>query len=74
MCGTNNGNLKQNIEKEGMRKMPDAKAPIGVIDAGLGGYTVVKELQKILPKEDIIFSVTAKTNPMETGPRKISCT
>ena len=46
-----------------MRKMPDAKAPIGVIDAGLGGYTVVKELQKILPKEDIIFFGDGKNQP-----------
>lgn len=46
-----------------MRKMPDAKAPIGVVDAGLGGYTVVKELQKILPREDIIFLGDGKNQP-----------
>lgn len=28
---------------------------IGVFDSGLGGLTVVKELQKILPKESIIY-------------------
>ena len=36
------------------RVVIDAKAPIGVMDGGLGGFTVVKELQKILPEEDII--------------------
>ncbi|MBC8570979.1 glutamate racemase [Zongyangia hominis] len=31
------------------------KRPIGVFDSGLGGLTVVKELRKILPGEDIIY-------------------
>jgi len=29
--------------------------PIGVFDSGLGGLSVVKELRKILPNEDIIY-------------------
>lgn len=29
--------------------------PIGVFDSGLGGLTVVKELQELLPEEDIIY-------------------
>lgn len=29
--------------------------PIGVFDSGLGGLTAVKELQKILPCEDIVY-------------------
>ena len=29
--------------------------PIGVFDSGLGGLTVVKELQAILPAEDIVY-------------------
>lgn len=29
--------------------------PIGVFDSGLGGLTVVKELRKILPGEDIVY-------------------
>jgi glutamate racemase len=36
-----------------MRK--DAKLPIGVFDSGLGGLTVVKELHRRLPNEDIIY-------------------
>ena len=28
---------------------------IGVFDSGLGGLTTVKELHRILPKEDIIY-------------------
>jgi glutamate racemase len=29
--------------------------PIGVFDSGLGGLTAVKELQRILPNEDIVY-------------------
>ena len=29
--------------------------PIGVFDSGLGGLTVVRELIKIMPNEDIIY-------------------
>ena len=43
--------------------MLDAHAPIGVMDAGLGGFTVVKELQKILPHEDIIYFGDGKNQP-----------
>lgn len=31
------------------------KRPIGVFDSGLGGLTVVKEIKKVLPYEDIIY-------------------
>lgn len=30
-------------------------APIGVFDSGIGGLTVVKEIRRILPKEDILY-------------------
>ena len=29
--------------------------PIGVFDSGLGGLSVVKELRKILPNENIVY-------------------
>ena len=29
--------------------------PIGVLDSGFGGLSVVKELRKILPNEDIVY-------------------
>lgn len=29
--------------------------PIGVMDSGIGGLTVVRELQRLLPGEDIIY-------------------
>ena len=35
--------------------MLNAVDPIGVMDSGIGGLTVVRELQRILPGEDIIY-------------------
>ena len=37
--------------------MLNAGNPIGVMDSGIGGLTVVRELQRILPGEDIILSL-----------------
>ena len=31
------------------------EAPIGVFDSGLGGLTVLKSLEKILPKEFFVY-------------------
>ncbi|MDI6850366.1 MAG: glutamate racemase [bacterium] len=31
------------------------KKPIGVFDSGIGGLTVVREIRKLLPKEDIVY-------------------
>lgn len=33
----------------------NATAPIGVFDSGLGGFTVVREIQKRLPGENIVY-------------------
>ncbi len=33
----------------------DSRAPIGVFDSGIGGLTVVRELMRQLPEEDIIY-------------------
>ena len=35
--------------------MLQAKAPIGVTDSGIGGLTLVRRLQQLLPGEDIIY-------------------
>ena len=31
------------------------KRPIGVFDSGLGGLTVLKELEKVLPNENFVY-------------------
>lgn len=43
--------------------MTTSNAPIGVMDAGLGGYTVVKELQALLPHEEILYFGDGKYQP-----------
>ena len=35
--------------------MPDAGAPIGVFDSGVGGLTVAKEIMSQIPNERIIY-------------------
>ena len=32
-----------------------ATAPVGVFDSGLGGLTVVREIMRQLPEEDIVY-------------------
>lgn len=36
---------------------------IGLLDSGIGGTTILKELQKSLPKEDYIYYADSKNNP-----------
>ncbi|MEW9094522.1 MAG: glutamate racemase [Clostridiaceae bacterium] len=38
-------------------------SPIGVLDSGVGGLTTVKELQRLLPKENIIYFGDNKNVP-----------
>lgn len=35
--------------------MASRSSPIGVFDSGIGGLTVVKQLMKLLPREDIVY-------------------
>lgn len=37
--------------------------PIGIFDSGIGGVTVLKEIIKILPKENYIYYSDSKNNP-----------
>src|SRR3989454_476951 len=34
---------------------PNAQLPIGVFDSGVGGLTVVRQLRRVLPNEDIVY-------------------
>ena len=34
---------------------PQPELPIGIFDSGIGGLTVVRQLQKVLPNEDIVY-------------------
>ncbi len=51
--------------------MDKKNLPIGVFDSGLGGITVLREIRKLLPAEDLVFfgdSINAPygTKPVET--------
>lgn len=37
--------------------------PIGIFDSGIGGLTVLKEVKKLLPKEDYIYIADLANNP-----------
>lgn len=39
------------------------KMPIGIFDSGIGGLTILKEIRKILPRENIIYYGDFKNNP-----------
>jgi glutamate racemase len=34
---------------------PDARGPIGIFDSGIGGYSVLREIRALLPREDLIY-------------------
>lgn len=44
-------------------KIKQNKRPIGVFDSGVGGLSVLRELQKILPNEDFVFLADQKYVP-----------
>lgn len=46
------------------------KQPIGLIDSGVGGLTVVKEVMRLLPNEEIYYVGDSARNPY--GPRPLS--
>ena len=50
--------------------MMQAKQPIGVIDSGVGGLTVLKWLQAKLPHEDFIFIGDTARTPYGNRPRE----
>ena len=33
----------------------DAGLPIGIFDSGIGGLTVVKQIHRVLPHEDVVY-------------------
>ncbi len=44
----------------------DSKSPIGVFDSGVGGLTVVNNLAKVLPDENVIYFADSKNFPYGT--------
>lgn len=50
----------------------DKNAPIGVMDSGMGGISVLRELVKLLPHENFIFMGIRPMLPMAAAVQKIS--
>src|SRR5689334_7113825 len=44
------------------------KRPIGIFDSGVGGLSVMQEIQKILPHEDILYYADSGNCPYGTRP------
>ena len=40
-----------------------ASDPVGFFDSGIGGVTVLKEAQRLLPNENYVFFSDSKNNP-----------
>ena len=51
------------IENKNSYEKIDLTRKIGVFDSGIGGVTVLRELIKILPKENYIYYSDSKNNP-----------
>jgi glutamate racemase len=47
----------------------NANAPIGVFDSGLGGLAVLREVRRLLPREDVLFLGDTARQPY--GPRPV---
>ena len=58
-------------EKTDFRNNLDIRSrPIGIFDSGLGGLTVLKEVKKLLPSEDIIYFGDTARVPYGTKSRE----
>jgi len=38
-----------------MQRTPTSQSPIGIFDSGVGGLTVLKAMQKLLPSEKLLY-------------------
>lgn len=52
-----------------MEKIMNENMPIGFMDSGLGGLSVLREAMKIMPKEDFIYYGDSAHAPYGTKPR-----
>lgn len=50
--------------------MSDQHSPIGILDSGIGGFSVVKQVQKLLPEEDILYFGDGAHIPYGNHPRE----
>ena len=48
------------------RTMITKESPIGVIDSGIGGFSVARKVQKLMPHENLLY--------LATGPIRLTAT
>ena len=51
------------MEEKNVHLETSPMTPIGIFDSGIGGVTVLKEIIKLLPKEDYFYYSDSKNNP-----------
>lgn len=51
--------------------MSHVDAPVGILDSGIGGFSVVKQVQKLLPVEDLLYFGDGAHIPYGNHPREI---
>ena len=52
--------------------MFDKNSPIGVIDSGIGGFSVARKVQQLLPNENILYLGDGANTPYGTTPLRRS--
>ena len=52
--------------------MFDQHSPVGILDSGIGGFSVVRQVQRLLPGEDLLYFGDGATSPMATTGRRPS--
>ncbi|MBT3356335.1 glutamate racemase [bacterium] len=68
LCGRNYQDIAGDLRRVGydkldFKKMQSKNRPIGVLDSGLGGLSILKEIVGILPNESIIYFADSKNCP-----------
>lgn len=51
--------------------MSHVDASVGILDSGIGGFSVVKQVQKLLPKEDLLYFGDGAHIPYGNHPREV---
>ncbi len=51
--------------------MSDQHSPVGILDSGIGGFSVVKQVQKLLPKEELLYFGDGAHIPYGNHPQEL---
>ena len=59
------GSIKTSDKRDGLQ-MDGNRSPVGVLDSGVGGISVLRELVRVLPGEDFIYYGDSANAPYGT--------